>query len=93
MLCAVSLHSMMLCTVSLHSVMLCTVSLHSVMLCTVSLHSVMLCTVSLHSVMLYTVAGLPPDKVIEAHGSFQSAACVVCHTEHDADSVKVGTLL
>lgn len=39
--------------------------------------------------MSFIVAGVPNEKIVEAHGSFQTAACIECHTEHDADSVKV----
>ena len=36
-----------------------------------------------------SVAGLPPSKVIEAHGSFDSASCTRCKTTYPTQDVKV----
>ncbi len=38
--------------------------------------------------LVFAVAGLPPDKVIEAHGTFSTASCVRCHVPQDAAAVK-----
>ena len=34
------------------------------------------------------VAGIPEEKLIEAHGSFASASCTLCGRRHDAARVK-----
>lgn len=38
---------------------------------------------------LERVAGLPDDKIIAAHGNFDSARCIDCRVHHDVELVKV----
>ncbi|KAG8234918.1 hypothetical protein J437_LFUL015326 [Ladona fulva] len=37
---------------------------------------------------LERLSGIPGDKLIEAHGTFHSASCIVCGDEHDPEIVK-----
>lgn len=39
--------------------------------------------------MNFTVAGLPADKMVEAHGTFSDATCLVCRQRHDKEDIKV----
>lgn len=34
------------------------------------------------------VAGVPDEKLMEAHGSFSTASCTLCGKRHDGDMVK-----
>ncbi|GFO26832.1 NAD-dependent protein deacetylase sirtuin-3-like [Plakobranchus ocellatus] len=34
------------------------------------------------------VAGVPPDKLVEAHGTFVTASCVACHERHRGSEIK-----
>ena len=36
-----------------------------------------------------SVAGVKPGKLVEAHGSFSTASCIICKTKQDPDEVKV----
>lgn len=36
-----------------------------------------------------TVAGLPADKMVEAHGTFSDATCLICRQKHDKEDIKV----
>mmetsp|Transcript_29851 Transcript_29851/g.97684 ORF Transcript_29851/g.97684 Transcript_29851/m.97684 type:complete len:409 (+) Transcript_29851:26-1252(+) len=38
--------------------------------------------------MLERLAGVPGEKLVEAHGTFHSAHCIDCHTEHPASMVR-----
>jgi NAD-dependent SIR2 family protein deacetylase len=43
-----------------------------------------------HIILLFVlVAGLPQDKIIEAHGTFSTASCIRCHRKYDGDTIKV----
>jgi NAD-dependent SIR2 family protein deacetylase len=35
------------------------------------------------------MAGVPPDKVVEAHGSFASSRCIECKMPYDQDKMKL----
>ena len=35
------------------------------------------------------VAGVPPDKMVEAHGTFSTASCVVCEEKYRGSEIKV----
>ncbi|XP_049956778.1 NAD-dependent protein deacetylase sirtuin-3-like isoform X1 [Schistocerca serialis cubense] len=37
---------------------------------------------------LERLAGLPPEKLVEAHGGFSSASCISCFKEHDPDETR-----
>ena len=37
---------------------------------------------------LETLAGVPPEKVIAAHGNFDSATCISCEAQAELDHVK-----
>ncbi|XP_045101258.1 NAD-dependent protein deacetylase sirtuin-3-like [Portunus trituberculatus] len=37
---------------------------------------------------LERLAGIPEEKLVEAHGSFATASCTLCGRRHDADQVK-----
>jgi NAD-dependent histone deacetylase SIR2 len=37
---------------------------------------------------LERMAGVPPDKVVEAHGSFASSRCIECKMPYDQDKMK-----
>lgn len=37
----------------------------------------------------FTVAGLPADKMVEAHGTFSDATCLLCRQRHDKEDIKV----
>ncbi|XP_046992950.1 NAD-dependent protein deacetylase sirtuin-3-like isoform X2 [Schistocerca americana] len=37
---------------------------------------------------LKRLAGLPPEKLVEAHGGFSSASCISCFKEHDPDETR-----
>lgn len=39
--------------------------------------------------MNFTVAGLPADKMVEAHGTFSDATCLICRQRHDKEDIKV----
>lgn len=41
------------------------------------------------SISLPPVAGIKPGKLVEAHGSFSTASCMLCHAKHNPDDVKV----
>ncbi|TFK23057.1 Sir2 family histone deacetylase Hst2 [Coprinopsis marcescibilis] len=41
---------------------------------------------------LERIAGVPPEKVIEAHGSFASQRCIDCHTPFDGHRMKTHIL-
>ena len=34
------------------------------------------------------LAGLPPDKVVEAHGTFQRSYCTACHKNYSLEWLK-----
>lgn len=34
------------------------------------------------------MAGLPDDKIVEAHGSFANAHCLSCRDSHSADDLR-----
>ncbi|CUS06758.1 unnamed protein product, partial [Tuber aestivum] len=38
--------------------------------------------------MLEGAAGVPPDKLVEAHGWFAGQSCIDCHAEYPADRMK-----
>jgi len=38
---------------------------------------------------LERVAGVPEDKLVEAHGSFGKAHCISCHEEYTSEEIKV----
>ena len=44
-------------------------------------------------VCVCAVAGLPRDKLVEAHGSFSTALCTRCSREHCGDDVKVSIVV
>lgn len=35
------------------------------------------------------VAGIPPDKLVEAHGTFASATCTVCRRSYPGEDFRV----
>uniref|UniRef100_A0A2C9M6S3 Deacetylase sirtuin-type domain-containing protein n=1 Tax=Biomphalaria glabrata TaxID=6526 RepID=A0A2C9M6S3_BIOGL len=37
---------------------------------------------------LERLAGVPPDKLVEAHGTFSAATCVVCHEKYRGSEIK-----
>ncbi|KAH9489220.1 NAD-dependent protein deacetylase sirtuin-3, mitochondrial [Bulinus truncatus] len=37
---------------------------------------------------LERLAGVPPDKLVEAHGTFSTATCVVCHEKYRGSEIK-----
>lgn len=37
---------------------------------------------------LERLAGLPPEKLVEAHGGFSSASCISCFKKHDPDETR-----
>ena len=39
------------------------------------------------------MAGIKTARLVEAHGSFSTASCTVCHARHDADEVKVSIMI
>lgn len=39
--------------------------------------------------MNFSVAGLPADKMVEAHGTFSDATCLICRQRHDKEDIKV----
>lgn len=39
------------------------------------------------------VAGIKPGKLVEAHGSFSTASCTLCHAKHNSDDIKVWFVL
>mmetsp|Transcript_6100 Transcript_6100/g.13776 ORF Transcript_6100/g.13776 Transcript_6100/m.13776 type:complete len:175 (-) Transcript_6100:1612-2136(-) len=41
---------------------------------------------------LEAVAGVNPERLVEAHGHFRSASCIECGTEHDPDDCKTSML-
>ena len=43
--------------------------------------------------LLCIVAGVCGGKLVEAHGSFNTASCIKCKTKHDATEVKVWNIL
>ncbi|KAJ8298617.1 hypothetical protein KUTeg_022677 [Tegillarca granosa] len=45
----------------------------------------MLTEVTCHFIVM---AGLPEDKLVEAHGTFSSATCVICKHKHETTDVK-----
>ena len=42
--------------------------------------------------MLERVAGIPPELLVEAHGSYANAHCIDCKAEHSFEFVKAGIL-
>lgn len=38
--------------------------------------------------LIFRVAGIPPEMLVEAHGSFGSAQCLACSFPHSADEIK-----
>lgn len=40
-------------------------------------------------VWIVSVAGLPPEKLVEAHGTFASATCTICGSKKPESEVKV----
>ncbi|KAK3103077.1 hypothetical protein FSP39_016292 [Pinctada imbricata] len=34
------------------------------------------------------LAGIPPEKLVEAHGTFSTATCVICRQKHDGSDLK-----
>lgn len=46
----------------------------------------LLCTQNIDT--LEHVAGLPADKVVEAHGTFRTSHCIACHKEYTQDWMK-----
>lgn len=41
---------------------------------------------------LERLTGIPEEKLVEAHGSFSSASCIVCYKKHDPDATKAKIL-
>lgn len=39
------------------------------------------------------VAGIKTSRLVEAHGSFSTASCTICHARHDSDEVKVSLII
>ena len=39
--------------------------------------------------VLYVVAGLPSEKLVEAHGTFATASCVRCDKSYNGEEIKV----
>ena len=39
------------------------------------------------------MAGLPPEKLVEAHGTFASATCTICGSKKPESEVKVSRVL
>ena len=39
------------------------------------------------------MAGLPPEKLVEAHGTFASATCTICGSKKPDSEVKVTRVL
>lgn len=39
--------------------------------------------------MCVSVAGLPAEKLVEAHGSFSTATCTLCKQKYDGEDIKV----
>lgn len=37
---------------------------------------------------LERLAGIPPDKLVEAHGTFSKASCIRCHQSHEGEEIK-----
>jgi NAD-dependent SIR2 family protein deacetylase len=42
---------------------------------------------------LERVVGIPPEKIVEAHGTFFTAHCLDCQKEYSLDHVKGLTIL
>lgn len=40
-------------------------------------------------VLCVLVAGIPPDKLVEAHGTFASATCTVCRRSYSGEDFRV----
>lgn len=40
-----------------------------------------------------TVAGIPPEKLVEAHGTFATATCTLCERKYNGDEIKVRSWL
>ncbi len=38
---------------------------------------------------LYQVAGIPPDMLVEAHGTFATATCTVCRRKYEGEELRV----
>lgn len=38
---------------------------------------------------IFAVAGLPPEKLVEAHGTFSWATCTICGSKKEGSEVKV----
>ena len=37
----------------------------------------------------FSVAGLPPEKLVEAHGTFATATCIKCREPYNGEDIKV----
>lgn len=38
------------------------------------------------------VAGIPPEKLVEAHGGFYTASCTECYKKHDPEKTRSSIL-
>lgn len=36
----------------------------------------------------FAVAGIPADKLVEAHGTFETATCTKCHTKYNGTDIE-----
>lgn len=43
---------------------------------------------NLRTFLFKKVAGVPPEKLVEAHGTFYSASCIECGKSQDPEQVK-----
>ena len=41
------------------------------------------------SMCIFIVAGVPAEKMVEAHGTFATATCTVCHHKMEGSEIKV----
>ena len=47
------------------------------------------CLFALTNESVFSVAGIPPDKMVEAHGTFSSATCMTCRQKYNGEEIKV----
>ena len=40
----------------------------------------------------FPVAGIPPVKLVEAHGTFATASCTKCGKKYNGESIKVSSI-
>lgn len=42
-------------------------------------------------ICLYSVAGIPPEILVEAHGTFATATCTVCLRKYEGEELRVSS--